>query len=142
MPTQALLLLLSLAIYGVVQALPCLSFISAPTEFALKEIAQGKISLDTFDNTLITMSSWKLTISGGLALLLFWQTAAIGWLANPIYWSSVVLFSRQQYKSAAILSVLAVVVGGVGTTLAFYYTLPAGSSSYSSLTLQYILPDF
>lgn len=142
MPIRALIFLLSLAIYGLAQALPCLSFISVPTELALEEIAAGNMSLETFDEALITMSGFELTISGGLALLLFWQVAAIGWLANPIYWCSAVLFSRQQYKGAAIAAVLAVVVGGAGTILAFHYALPAGSSPYASLALQRMLPGF
>ena len=142
MPIRALLFLLSLAIYCLVQALPCLSFISVPTELALKEIATGDMSLDSFGNTPIPMSGFELTMYGGLALILFWQIAAIGWLANPLYWCSAVLFSRQQYKSAAIASVLAVFVGGIGTTLAFHYMLPTGSSPYSRFALQEMLPGF
>lgn len=142
MPIRALLFLLSLAIYGLAQVLPCLSFVSVPTELALKESAAGNMSLDTFDDTLIAMSGFELTMYGGLALLLFWQKAAIGWLANPAYWCSAVLFSRQRYRSAAIISVLAVIAGGIGTTLAFHYTLPTGSSPYSSFALKGILPGF
>lgn len=141
MPIRALLFLLSLAVYGVAQALPCLSFISVPTELALEETAAGKMSLDTFDDALVSMSGFELTMYGGLALLLFWQVAAIGWLANPAYWCSAVLFSRQRYKSAAIASVLAVIVGGIGTTSAYHYNLPTGSP-YSSLALQSVLPGF
>ncbi len=86
MPIRALIFLLSLTIYGLAQALPCLSFTSVPTKLTFEEAAAGNMSLDTFDDTLIPMSGFELTIYGGLALLLFWQIAAIGWLANPIYW--------------------------------------------------------
>ena len=142
MPIRALLFLLSLAVYALVQALPCLTFLSVPTELALEEIAADNMRLDTFDNSLVAMGGFELTMYGGLALLLFWQIAAIGWLANPLYWCAAVLFSCQRYKSAAIASVLAVVVGGIGTTLAFHYTLPTGSSPYSSFALQGMLPGF
>jgi len=142
MPICALLFLLSLVIYGLAQALPCLSFISVPTALALKEIAGGNMSLDAFDNIPFPMSGFELTLYGGLALILFWQISAIGWLANPLYWCSALLFSQQKYKGAAIVSVLAVVVGGIGTTLAFHYMLPTGSSPYSSFALQSMLPGF
>ncbi|MGB3789388.1 MAG: hypothetical protein WA949_15360 [Phormidesmis sp.] len=142
MSMRALLFLLSLIVYGLAQALPCLSFIAIPTELALEEINAGNMSLDTFDKTPITMNGLKLTTYGALALLLFWQIAAVGWLANPIYWCAAVLFSRRQYRSAAIAAVLSVIVGGIGTYLAFYYPLPAGSTPYSSLALQQMRPGF
>jgi hypothetical protein len=136
------LFLLSLAAYGLAHALPCLGFLSVPTETALAEAAAGNMTLDAFNGDIVTMNGLELTMYGAIALLLFWQVAAVGWLANPLYFGAVVLFNRQRYLSGALVAVLAAIVGGVGTTLAFQFPLPTGSSPYSSFALQHVLPGF
>ncbi len=142
MSIRALLFLLSLIVYGLAQVLPCLSFVAVPTGLALEEINAGNMSLDTFDEAPITMNGLELTTYGALALLLFWQIGAVGWLANPVYWCAAVLFGRRQYRRAAITAVLAAVIGGIGTNLAFHYALPTGSSPYAAFALQQMLPGF
>ena len=136
------LFLLSLAAYGLAHALPCLGFLSVPTDTTLAEVAAGNMTLDAFNNDIFPMNGLELTMYGAIALLLFWQVAAVGWLANPLYLGSILLFNRRQYLSGALVAMLAAIVGGAGTTLAFQFPLPTGSSPYSSFALQQMLPGF
>lgn len=114
---------LSLLLYGIALALPCLLFNVVP-------IAPAGITA----THVYTMKGAELTALGIFGLL-FLQIPAIGWLANPVYWLCCILFMRQQYKFSAIAGFASVVIGFGGTLSAFWFTLPADSGGIAKFVL-------
>jgi hypothetical protein len=123
MKYRILFLGLSLLLYGIALALPCLLFNIVPIDPAKVNVLR-----------VYEMKGIELTIAGIVGLL-FLQIAAIGWLANPIYWLGCIFFVRQQYKFSVIAGLTSVVIGFGGTLLAFWFALPADSGGISKLVL-------
>ncbi|MGC1308797.1 MAG: hypothetical protein WA885_16345 [Phormidesmis sp.] len=134
-------LFFSLFLYGLAQALPCLEFTFVPTEYAQLPADLRELSHETLPDRSYAMAGIELSM-GGMVGLLMLQISAIGWLANPLYWASAVLFMRQQYSYAVTLGGLAVLIGGAGTALAFRFPLPAGSGPGSAMILNSMLIGF
>jgi hypothetical protein len=83
MKDKILFLGLSLFLYGVAQALPCLLFNVVPID-----AAGGGLS---DPNNVYAMKGIELTFFGMIGLL-FLQIPAIGWFANPLYWLGCITF--------------------------------------------------
>ena len=140
MSLRALLTIFSLLLYGMAQALPCLSFVSESAIEVLEPAVTGQIPLESLAGNTIVMKGMELSFWGFFGLL-FLQIPALGWLANPTYLFSLVLLHRQRYSRAAIVALAAVVIGGFGTASAFYFNLPNGSSP-SEIALKQMLLGF
>jgi hypothetical protein len=93
MKDKILFLGLSLFLYGVAQALPCLLFNVVPID-----AAGGGLS---DPNNVYAMKGIELTFFGMIGLL-FLQIPAIGWFANPLYWLGCITFLMQRYRFSAI----------------------------------------
>jgi len=141
MKIRLVILGLSLLLYGLAQALPCLLFNIVARSGHEANAPTGALNAYGYPDNIFDMSGLELTIAGFLGLI-FGQLLAIGWLANPLYWASCVLLLRQQDQIAAIAAVVAVGLGFAGTMLAFGWRLPNGSSPYTQLALAQLLPGF
>ncbi len=129
MKNRIIFLGLSLLLYGIALALPCLLFNVVP------------IAPTVNPTHVYAMKGAELTIFGIIGLL-FLQIPAIGWFANPIYGLCCILFMRQQYKFSAIAGLASVVIGFGGTLSAFWFTLPADSGGIAKFTLNQPLFGF
>lgn len=133
MKYKIVLLGLSLFLYGIALALPCLLFNVVTTE------AVGVNPSDP--NDVYAMRGIELTFLGIIGLL-FLQIPAIGWLANPIYWLCCITFMMQRYRFSAIAGMAAVLIGFGGTFAAFWFNLPADSGGVSEFALNNLLLGF
>jgi hypothetical protein len=124
---------LSLFLYGIALALPCLLFNVVPIH------PVGVSPSDT--NDVYAMKGIELTFFGIIGLL-FLQIPAIGWFANPIYWLCCIMFMMQRYRSSAIAGIVAVLIGFGGTLSAFWFNLPADSGGVSEFALNHLLLGF
>ncbi len=124
---------LSLFLYGIALALPCLLFNVVPTE------SVGESPSNPSD--VYAMKGIELTFLGIIGLL-FLQIPAIGWLANPIYWLCCVMFMMQRYRFASIAGIAAIFIGFGGTFSAFWFNLPADSGGVSEFALSQLLLGF
>jgi len=131
----------SLLLYGAALSLPCLLFTIVPRTGYEASAPTGELNAYGYPNNLYEMHGIELTIAGLVGILSL-QIPAIGWLANPLYWASGFFLMRQQYAIAAIGAVVALVVGFAGTVSAFWFRLPNGSSPFTELTLNQLLPGF
>lgn len=107
---------LSLVLYGIALALPCILFEIVPIDTS--KVPNPK-------DYEIEMNGFELTWSG-LFRLIFLQIAAVGWLANPVYLLCCAFFARQKYKIAVIAALTSVAVGFGGTLLGFWFKLRIG----------------
>lgn len=124
---------LSLFLYGIALALPCLLFNVVPID---------SVGVSPSDpNDVYAMKGIELTFFGIIGLL-FLQIPAIGWFANPIYWLCCITFMMQRYRFSAIAGIAAVLVGFGGTLSAFWFNLPADSGGVSELALNNLLLGF
>ena len=128
----------SLLLYGIALCLPCLLFNVVPQSG--REIVGFNVHGNPFNT--VSINGFELTIAGIFGLLLCLIPPALAWLANPMYWLCCVFFVHQQYKSALIVALIAVIVGYTGTVSAFLFRLPNGSSSLTRLALEKLLPGF
>jgi hypothetical protein len=133
MKDKILFLGLSLFLYGVAQALPCLLFNVVPID-----AAGGGLS---DPNNVYAMKGIELTFFGMIGLL-FLQIPAIGWFANPLYWLGCITFLMQRYRFSAIAGMAAILIGFSGTFSAFWFNLPADSGGVSELALSQFLLGF
>lgn len=127
------LLGVSLFLYGIALALPCLLFNVVPID------SVGGIPSNP--NDVYAMRGIELTFFGIIGLL-FLQIPAIGWFANPLYWLCCTTFMMQRYGSSAIAGIAAVLIGFGGTFSAFWFNLPADSGGVSELALNNFLLGF
>lgn len=137
-------MLLSLLLYGIALSLPCLFFHIVPREGVTASPGQlptGNLNAYGYPDNIAEMTGIELTVMGIFGLL-FVQIPAIGWLANPAYWMSCIFLFRQQYKFSMIAAFIAVIVGFAGTVSAFWFRLPNGSSPFTELALNKLLPGF
>lgn len=133
MKYKIVLLGLSLSLYGVALALPCLLFNVVPTD---------SVGISPSDpNDVYAMKGIELTFFGIIGLL-FLQIPAIGWLANPIYWLCCITFMIQRYRVSAIAGIVAILIGFGGTFSAFWFNLPADSGGVSEFALSQLLLGF
>jgi len=123
----------SLLLYGMALSLPCLLFNIVPRD---PLVVNHLKDYGIYEMKGIEVTAW------GILGLLFLQIPAIGWLANPAYWLSCILFARQKYKFSAITSLTAIAVGYGGTLSAFWFKLPNGSNPDSALALKKLLVGF
>jgi len=124
---------LSLFLYGIALALPCLLFNVVPID---------SVGVSPSDpNDVYAMKGIELTFFGMIGLL-FLQIPAIGWFANPIYWLCCITFMMQRYRFSAIAGIAAVLIGFGGTFSAFWFNLPADSGGVSELALNQFLLGF
>lgn len=124
---------LSLFLYGIALALPCLLFNVVPLD---------SVGVSPSDpNDIYAMKGIELTFFGIIGLL-FLQIPAIGWLANPIYWLCCATFVMQRYQFSAIAGIAAILIGFSGTFSAFWFNLPADSGGVSELALNQLLLGF
>jgi len=123
---------LSLVLYGIALALPCLLFKIVPID--TPKVPNPK-------DYEVEMNGFELTL-GGIFGLMFLQIAAVGWLANPIYWLCCAFFTRQKYKISAIAALTSVAVGFGGTLLGFWFKLPSGTGAPPNMLLVKLLPGF
>ncbi|MEA5451866.1 hypothetical protein VB780_25040 [Leptolyngbya sp. CCNP1308] len=126
MKYKIVLLGLSLFLYGVALALPCLLFNVVPID------SVGGSPSDP--NDVYAMKGIALTFFGIIGLL-FLQIPAIGWLANPIYWLCCITFMMNRYRFSVIAGIAAILTGFGGTFSAFWFNLPADSGGVSELAL-------
>lgn len=119
---------ISLLLYIIALSLPALAF----------DIVDNQTKQTSF---ISVMKGVEVTIWGLLGLL-FLQIPAIGWLANPLYWFSCKLFVHKKYKFSMVSAFIAIIVGFTGTISAYWLALPNGSSPYSHLLLNKLLPGF
>lgn len=124
---------LSLFLYGIALALPCLLFNVVPID------SVGGNPSDP--NDMYAMKGIELTFFGIIGLF-FLQIPAIGWLANPIYWLCCITFMMQRYRFSAIAGIAAVLIGFGGTFSAFWFNLPADSGGVSEFALNQLLLGF
>lgn len=141
MQYRLVILGLSLLIYGIALSLPCLLFNIVPQPGHEANAPTGTLNAYGYPDNITSMNGFELTIAGVFGLL-FFQIPAVGWLANPMYWLCCGFFVRQQYLIAAIAALSAVVVGYAGTVSAFWFRLPNGSSPFTELALDQLLPGF
>ncbi|MEQ9621606.1 hypothetical protein [Coleofasciculus chthonoplastes] len=126
-------LVLSLFLYGIALALPCLLFNVVPTD---------SVGVSPSDpNDVYAMKGIELTFFGIIGLL-FLQIPAIGWFANPLYWLCCITFIMQRYRFSAIAGIAAVLIGFGGTFSAFWFKLPADSGGVSEFALNQLLLGF
>jgi hypothetical protein len=124
---------LSLFLYGIALALPCLLFNVVPID---------SVGVSPSDpNDIYAMKGIELTFFGIIGLL-FLQIPAIGWFANPIYWLCCITFMMQRYRFSAIAGIAAILIGFVGTFSAFWFNLPADSGGVSEFSLSQLLFGF
>lgn len=124
---------LSLFLYDIALALPCLLFNVVPID------SVGDSPSDP--NDVYAMKGIELTFFGIIGLF-FLQIPAIGWFANPIYWLYCITFMMQRYRFSAIAGIAAIFIGFGGTFSAFWFNLPADSGSVSELALSRLLLGF
>ncbi|MFH7027965.1 MAG: hypothetical protein ACHBN1_21840 [Heteroscytonema crispum UTEX LB 1556] len=132
---------LSLLLYGIALSIPCLLFDISPKGVPKSEAPPGKINAYGNLDNICDMTGIELTIVGLFGLFGV-IPPAIGWLANPAYWMSCILFARQQYKFSMISALIAIILGFAGTVSAFWFRLPNGSSPFTELALNKLLPGF
>ena len=123
---------LSLLLYGIAMALPCLLFKIVPIDPLIVPNPQ---------NYNYTMRGFELTFFGIFGLM-FLQITALGWLANPIYWISCFFFTYRKYKISAIMGTTAVAIGFSGTLLGFQYKLPSSEGLPPNALISSFLPGF
>lgn len=133
MKYKILLLGVSLFLYGIALALPCLLFNVVPIDSV-----EGSPSNP---NDVYAMRGIELTFFGIIGLL-FLQIPAIGWFANPLYWLCCITFMMRHYRFSAIAGMAAVLIGFGGTLSAFWFNLPADSGGVSELALSQFLLGF
>jgi hypothetical protein len=124
---------LSLFLYGMALALPCLLFNVVPTDAATVSPPDA--------SHVYAMKGIELTFLGIIGLL-FLQIPAIGWFANPVYWLCCITFMMQHYRFSAIAGITAVLIGFGGTFSAFWFNLPADSGGVSKFALNQLLLGF
>jgi hypothetical protein len=90
---------------------------------------------------IIDMKGIEVTAWGILGLL-FLQIPAIGWLANPLYWLSCIFFVKKKYQFSIVSTIIAIIVGFLGTISAYWFALPNGSSPDSQILLTKLLLGF
>ncbi|OYQ62582.1 hypothetical protein B9G53_21640 [Pseudanabaena sp. SR411] len=122
------LLGVSLSLYTMGLTFPALAF----------EIVNYKTS---YSGIMVNMRGIEVTAWGILGLL-FLQIPAIGWLANPLYWLSCVLFVKKKYQFSIAAALTAIIVGFIGTISAYWFALPNGSSPDSHILLTKLLLGF
>lgn len=140
MSSRSLVMLLSLATYGLAQAIPCLGFTEVATDVVQDPSLVDPSLFSTSSNSQITLTGIELFFYGFFGVL-FLQIPAMGWLANPLYGLSLFFFSRARHRKAALLALIALLIGAVGTASAFYFNLPNGSAP-SELMLRQLLIGF
>lgn len=86
MKSRIIFLGLSLLLYGIALARPCLLFNMVPIDSAAVNPPDP--------NDVYAMKGIELTFWGIIGLL-FLQIPAIGWLANPIYWLCCITFMER-----------------------------------------------
>jgi len=124
---------LSLFLYGIALALPCLLFNVVPID---------SIGVTPSDlSHVYAMKGIELTFFGIIGLL-FLQIPAIGWFANPIYWWCCSTFMRQRYWVSFIAGITAILIGFGGTFSAFWLNLPADSGGIAEFSLNQFLLGF
>lgn len=133
MKYKIVLLGISLFLYGIALALPCLLFNVVPID------SVGESPSDP--NDIYGMGGIELTFFGIIGLL-FLQIPAIGWFANPLYWLCCITFMMRRYRFSAIAGMAAILIGFGGTFSAFWFNLPADSGGVSELALNQLLLDF
>ncbi len=144
MKSRIIFIGLSLLLYGIALSLPCLFFnIVAKEGVSVPEVQlpTGKLNAYGYPDNIYEMRGIELTIAGIFGLL-FGQIPAIGWLANPAYWMSCIFFVRQQYNFSMISALISLILGLAGTVSAFWFRLPNGSSPFTDLALNKLLPGF
>ena len=124
---------LSLFLYGMALALPCLLFNVVPID------SVGASPSDP--NDIYAMRGIELTFFGIIGLL-FLKIPAIGWFANPLYWLSCITFMLRRCRFSAIAGMAAILIGFGGTFSAFWFNLPADSGGVSELALSQLLLGF
>jgi len=124
---------LSLFLYGIALALPCLLFNVVPID------SVGVIPSDP--NDVYAMRGIELTFFGIIGLL-FLQVPALGWFANPIYWLCCITFMMQRYQFSTIAGITAILIGFGGTFSAFWFNLPADSGGIAEFSLNQFLLGF
>lgn len=124
---------LSLFLYGMALALPCLLFNVVPID------SVGASHSDP--NDIYAMRGIELTFFGIIGLL-FLKIPAIGWFANPLYWLSCIMFMLRRCRFSAIAGMAAILIGFGGTFSAFWFNLPADSGGVSELALSQFLLGF
>lgn len=124
---------LSLFLYGVALALPCLLFNVVPIDAASRGLSDP--------NNVYAMKGIELTFFGMIGLL-FLQIPAIGWLGNPLYWLCCITFMMRRYRFSTIAGIVAILIGFGGTGSAFWFNLPADSGGVSELALSQFLLGF
>ncbi|MCG6133495.1 MAG: hypothetical protein MET45_02315 [Nostoc sp. LLA-1] len=142
MKNRIILIGLSLILYAIALSLPCLLFDIVPTDVDTLEAPPGNINAYGNVDKSYEMTGIELTIAGLFGLLFGVIPPSIGWLANPIYWMSCFFFARQKYKYSTIFALTAIVLGFTGTVSAFWFRLPNGSSPFTELALNKLLPGF
>jgi len=125
---------LSLLLYGIALALPCLLFNIVPAN-------STELNPPIDVNDVYAMKGAELTFIGIVGLIIL-KIPAIGWLANPIYWLCCMFFMRQQYKSSLMAGLISIAIGFGGTLSAFWFALPADSGGVSELILNKFLFGF
>lgn len=133
MKSKIVFLGLSLFLYGIALALPCLLFNVVPTD------SVGGSPSDP--NNIYAMRGIELTFFGIVGLL-FLQIPAVGWFANPIYWLCCVTFMMQHYRFSTVAGIAAILIGFGGTFSAFWFNLPADSGGVSKFALSQLLLGF
>ncbi len=124
---------LSLFLYGIGLAIPCLLFNVVPIN------PVGMMPSDP--NDVYAMKGIELTFFGIIGLF-FLQIPAIGWLANPIYWACCTTFMMQRYRRSIIAGIAAILIGFGGTFSAFWFNLPADSGGVAEFALNQFLLGF
>ena len=133
MKNKIVFLGLSLFLYGIALALPCLLFNVVPID------SVGVIPSDP--NDVYAMRGIELTFFGIIGLL-FLQVPALGWFANPIYWLCCITFMMQRYQFSTIAGITAILIGFGGTFSAFWFNLPADSGGIAEFSLNQFLLGF
>lgn len=133
MKYKIVLLGVSLFLYGIALALPCLLFNVVPID--------SVVGSPSDPNNVYAMMGIELTFFGMIGLL-FLQIPAIGWFANPLYWLCCITFMMQRYRFSAIAGIGAILIGFGGTFSAFWFNLSADSGGVSELALKQLLLGF
>ncbi|MEO1294740.1 MAG: hypothetical protein AAFW75_02890 [Cyanobacteria bacterium J06636_16] len=132
---------ISLFLYGLAQSLLALRFHIIPKGLSGKYIPSGELNAYGKPIDIVAMRGIELSTCGILGIM-FLVIPALAWLANPAYLISSLCFVRQQYKCAAVASLMAVLIGFLGTISSFWIRLPNGSSPYTQLVLAEVLSGF
>ncbi|GAC1457443.1 MAG: hypothetical protein NVS2B14_06770 [Chamaesiphon sp.] len=142
MKARLLFIGLSLLLYRIALSLPCLLFNIVPVHGASGvDSPTGKLNAYGNPDNIYQLTGIELTIAGAFGLI-FFLFPAVGWLANPAYWLSCILFAQQQYSFSVISALAAIILGLVGTVSAFWIKLPNGDSPFTELALNRLLPGF